>query len=239
MRRMGKQEATASQRQYVQLGNWDVTTSLLEEPGVSWQDAIADWFPNGSLPPRRREHFPLKGWRVLDTSRSDWAEEVSILGAPSTEEPGRWVLVQLSRHAAGNHITSPAVFRPLPVQEVRRQGLRLGWSGPEFSMACGGSPDITVVLVNESDIHREPVEEDDSHVQGLVLDLHGQRIGDGSFVHGMAPPIPELGPGQRIELPAFRNNPELTGLPAGEYQLAAILTSLNLRAEGSARLTIR
>lgn len=223
----------------VQLGNWAIGRSALEEPGAGWEETVAGRFPEeGLLPPRAREDFPLKGWRHLHSSNTPWAIEVLILGAPSELHPGRWVLVQLSRDANGWQFAMPGSYLPVPVQEVRRQGLRLEWAKPEFIMGAGSEPEITVVLTNDSAGRWIPTEGDHCHVQGIIFDDQGARIGNGWYAHKQAAQLPAVDPGQRAVLPAFRNNPELVGLPGGRYQIMATLTALDLRTATRGSLTV-
>ncbi|MFF2346993.1 hypothetical protein [Pseudarthrobacter sp. NPDC058119] len=99
--------------------------------------------------------------------------------------------------------------------------------------------EINVVLVNDSLREWTPTEEDTSHVQGLVLTQNGEQIGNGWYATGSTPQLPTLQPGQKTTLPAFRNNPELKNLPAGDYQMVAFLAALNLRTVTPAKLTIK
>lgn len=223
----------------VQVGNWEIGRSALEEPGAGWEQTLAGRFPEeGLLPPRAREDFPLKGWRHLHSSNPPWAIEVLILGAPSELHPGRWVLVQLSRDANGWQFAKPGSYLPVPVREVRRQGLRLEWAKPEFIMSAGSEPEITVVLTNDSAGRWIPTEEDHCHVQGIVIDDQGARIGNGWYAHKQAAQLSALDPGQGAVLPAFLNNPELVGLTSGSYQIVATLTALDLRTATRGSLTV-
>ncbi|MDQ1056019.1 hypothetical protein QE394_003947 [Arthrobacter sp. SORGH_AS 212] len=224
----------------VQLGNWDVELSLLERPGAAWDEIVSDWLPaENRLPPRAPDDFPSNGWRVVHTFHPEWAHEAMILGAPSQVEPDRWVLVQLSRDDNGWQCAAPfSTGGPVPIKEERRAGLRLDWAKTTYSMATGSMPEINVVLVNESLREWTPTAEDTSHVQGLVLTQHGEQIGNGWYATGSTPLLPTLQPGQEAMLPAFRNNPELKNLSAGDYQMVAFLAALNLRTVIPAKLTI-
>ncbi len=234
---MGNKDSTASR---VQLGNWEVESSAVEEAGVNWADIVSGRLPQENiLPPRAGDDFPLQGWRLLHSSSPAWASEVLILGAPSELRPGRWVVVQLSHDRSGWQFAAPSSYLPVPVRDVRRQGLRLEWAKDEFFMTGGSEPKITVVLVNESTEQWTPTEEDLAHVQGIVLDQHGNQIGNGWYAHKRAAQLPALRPGQRTVLAAFRNNPELTGLPSGPYTILAFLTALDLRTAAPASLTVR
>ncbi|WP_307427917.1 hypothetical protein [Pseudarthrobacter defluvii] len=234
---MGNDDAAPRQ---VQLRNWDVELSLLEGPGAAWDDIVSAWLPaENRLPPRAPYDFPPNGWRIVHTFHPEWAHEAMILGAPSQGEPDRWVLVQLSRDDKGWQFAMPfSSCGPIPTKEERRSGLRLDWAKATYSMAMGSMPEITVVLVNESLREWMPTEEDTSHVQGLVLNQHGEQIGNGWYATGSTPRLPSLQPGQETTLPAFRNNPELRSLGAGEYQVVAFLAALNLRTVVPAKLTI-
>ena len=113
----------------VQLGDWDVELSLLEEPGAAWDDLVSAWLPLESrLPPRSPDDFPSNGWRIVRTFHPEWAHEAMILGAPSQVEPNRWVLVQLSRDDNGWQFASPYSscdrFPP-----KRNAGLACVWTG--------------------------------------------------------------------------------------------------------------
>lgn len=222
-----------------QLGPWEVERSTLHEVGVSWDEIVSRWFSaENVLPPRALDDFPLRGWRRLHTSYPSWALEVLVLGAPDQASPGRWVLVQLHRDRNGWQFASPASYLPIPVQELRRQGLRLEWSKPNFTMTKGSPPEIAVVLINDSASPWNPSEEDHSHVQGIVLDYEGNRIGNGWYAHGKVAQLPPLDPGQQTVLPALLNNPELDGLVPGGYQIHASLTALGLATTTLARLTV-
>lgn len=222
-----------------QLGPCEVERSTLREVGTSWHEIVSRWFSEENvLPPRAASDFPLRGWRRLQISYPSWALEVHVLGAPDQANSGRWVLVQLHRDGNGWQFASPASYLPIPVQEFRRQGLRLEWSEPNFTMTKGARPEIAVVLINESAGVWNPSEEDHSHVQGMVLDDKGNRIGNGWYAHGKAAQLPPLDPGQQFVLPAFLNNPELDGLVPGRYQIRASLTALGLPTMTVASLTV-
>jgi hypothetical protein len=213
--------------------------SALEEAGTSWEEIVWGRLPKDDMMPRRtRDDFPLKGWRVVHASSEPWATEVLILAAPSDVSLGRWVLVQLALGSDGWSLAMPASYLPVPVREMRRQGLRLEWAKPEFFMAEGSKPDIAVVLVNESAHDWNPTEEDRCHVQGMVLDDQSEGIGNGWYAYGLTDQLPALGPGHRTILPAFLNNPELDDLQSGHYQLLANLRALDLRVAGPATLTV-
>lgn len=98
-------------------------------------------------------------------------------------------------------------------------------------------PEISVVLTNDSAGRWIPTEEDHCHVQGIVFDDQGARIGSGWYAHKQAAQLPALDPGQRAVLPAFLNNPELVGLTSGSYQILATLTALDLRTATRGSLT--
>ncbi|MGX5714946.1 hypothetical protein [Arthrobacter sp. MAHUQ-56] len=224
----------------VQLGNWDVELSLLEGPGAAWDEIVSAWLPaENRLPPRAPKDFPSNGWRIVHTFHPEWAQEAMILSAPSQVESNRWVLVQLFRDGNGWQVASPlSSCGPSPTKEERRAGLRLDWAKTTYSMAMGSMPEVDVVLVNESLREWTPSEEDTSHVQGMVLSQDGEQIGNGWYATGRTPRLPKLQPGQETTLPAFRNNPELKNLPAGDYQMVAFLAALNLRTVIPAKLTI-
>lgn len=224
----------------VQLGNWDVELSLLERLGAAWDEIVSTWLPaENRLPRRAPDDFPSNGWRIVHTFHPEWAHEVMILGAPSQGEPNRWMLVQLSRDDNGWQFAMPfSSCGPIPTREERRAGLRLDWAKTTYSMAVGSMPEVNVVLVNESVQEWTPTEEDTSHVQGLVLTQEGEQIGNGWYATGSTPQLPRLQPGQETMLPAFRNNPELKNLPAGDYQMVAFLAALNLRTVIPGKLTI-
>lgn len=223
----------------VQVGPWEVERSALHQVGVSWEEIVSGRFPEENmLPPRAPDDFPSRGWRRLHTSSPSWALEVLVLGAPSQTSPGRWVLVQLHRDRNGWQVATPASYLPIPVREVRRQGLRLEWSEPNFTMTKGSQPEIAVILINDSASPWHPTEEDHGHVQGIVLDRKGNRIGNGWYAHGKAGQLPLLDQGQQILLPAFLNNPELDELEPGGYQILASLTSLGLRTTTRASFTV-
>lgn len=223
----------------VQLGSREIEAAALEEAGVSWEEIVTGRFPEENmLPPRARDEFPLRGWRSLHTSYPSWASEVLVLAAPSEVRPGRWVLVQLSQDKNGWQFATPGSYAPVPVREVRRQGLRLEWSKTTFSMAKGTQPEIAVVLGNEAASPWNATEEDHGHVQGIVLDHEGNRIGNGWYAHGKVAQLPPLGPGEQTVLPAFLNNPELDGLESGSYQILATLTAVGLRTTAPAGLTV-
>lgn len=234
---MGNDDGTP---RLAQLGNWDVKLSLLEGPGAAWDDIVSAWLPaENRLPPRAPHDFPSNGWRIVHTFHPEWAHEAMILGAPSQMEPDRWVLVQLSRDDNGWQFAMPfSSCGPIPIREERRAGLRLDWAKTTYSMAMESMPEVNVVLVNESLQEWTPTGEDTSHVQGLVLTQHGEQIGNGWYATGSTPRLPTLKPGQETLLPAFRNNPELKNLPAGDYQMVAFLAALNLRTVIPAKLTI-
>lgn len=224
----------------LQLGNWDVKPSLLEQPGAAWDETVSAWLPaENRLPPRAPDDFPSHGWRIIHTFHPEWAHEAMILGAPSLGEPDRWMLVQLSRDDNGWQFAMPfSSCGPIPIKEERRAGLRLDWTKATYSMAMGSMPEINVVLANESSREWTPTEEDTSHVQGLVLTRQGEQIGNGWYATGSTPLLPTLQPGQETMLRVFRNNPELKDLPAGDYQIVAFLAALNLRTVIPAKLTI-
>ena len=233
---MGNDESTS---QLIQLGSWDVMRSALEGAGTGWEEIVSGRLPKDDMMPRRtRDDFPLQGWRVVHASNETWASEVLILAAPSQVSRGRWVVVQLALGPEGWSLAMPASYLPVPVREIRRQGLRLEWAKPEFFMAQGSKPDIAVVLVNDSAHAWNPTEEDRCHVQGLVLDNQGEGIGNGWFAYGLTDQLPALGAGHGKILPVFLNNPELDDLQSGHYQLLANLPALDLRVAGQATLTV-
>jgi hypothetical protein len=222
-----------------QLGPWEVERSALHQAGIPWGEIVSHWFSDQNmLPPRAADDFPLKGWRHLHTSHPSWAQEVLVLGAPDQTNPGRWVLVQMHRDRNGWQFASPASYLPIPVQEVRRQELRLEWSKPNFTMTEGSPPEIAVVLINDSSSPWNPSEEDHGHVQEIVLDANGSKIGNGWYAHGKVAQLPSLEPGQQTVLPTFLNNPELGGLAPATYQIRASLTALGLTTAKLARLTV-
>ncbi|MEJ1194306.1 hypothetical protein [Pseudarthrobacter sp. CCNWLW207] len=228
-----------SELQLTQLGPWEVERSTLHEVGMSWDEIVSRWFSEENvLPPRASDDFPLIGWRRLQTSYPSWALEMLVLGAPDQASPGRWVLVQLHHDKNGWQFAGPASYLPIPVQELRRQGLRLEWSQPKFMMTKGSPPEIAVVLINDAASTWNPSEEDHSHVQGIVLDYKGNRIGSGWYAHGKAAQLPPLAPGQQLVLPALLNNPELDGLVPGRYQIRASLIALGLPTTILASLTV-
>jgi hypothetical protein len=233
---MGKNDPL---EQLIQLGHWDIQRHILEAAGTSWENIVSGRLSKENMMPRRAtEDFPLNGWRVLEASSEPWASEVLILGAPSVSSPGRWAVVQLALGQGGWSLAMPTSCLPVPVREVRRQGLRLEWSKPEFFMAAGSKSDIAVVLVNDSIRDWNPTEEDRCHVQGVVRDEQGEGIGNGWYAFGLTDQLPPLGPGQRTTLPAFLNNPELDDLKSGRYQLLANLPALDLRVASPGTLTV-
>ncbi|TDT74711.1 hypothetical protein DFO47_11270 [Arthrobacter sp. AG258] len=225
----------------IQLGVWEVHPQTLKATGVAWEDVVAGRIPkeiNGHLPPKAGKDFPSMGWRVVDTRIEPWSDEVLILGAPSTAELGRWVLTQLARGDDGWYFASPMNCLPVPSREHRRQGLRLQWAQERFTRSRQHPRPLDVVLSNDSDTPWFPTELDTEHVQGVVFNNAGQRLGTGWFAHGQAERLPELHPGQRLTLPVVWENEVFEKLAIGQYQIAAHLVALNLRTGAEAGLTI-
>ena len=215
--------------QLVQLGSWDVWKGALAKPGASWEGILAGRLGDRDIMPRcAPEDFPISGWRVVHTAEEPWAEKVLILAAPSASIAGRWVLIQLAGGREGWWLGGPASHVPVPVREVRRQGLHLKWARDAFLVERGSTPDATVELLNVGDRVWEPTEEDRRHVQGMVLDLQGEQLGTGWYAHGLTDQLPALMPGARVTLPVSFNHTELQHLSPGNCLLAANLSSLHL-----------
>lgn len=226
----------------LQLGHWEVRSQALDGPGMSWDEVLEQRMPaDKAVLALAPEDFPNRGWRVVDTTSADWASEVVILGAPSALYAGRWVLVQFARR--GNHwlLAQPVSCLPVPPREIRRRGLRLEWTEQEFLFDKDNDKDrsVTVVLKNNSSSPWIPTEEDLSHVQAVIVDGRGKKIGNGWYAYGKSCRLPELGPGEEVMLSTLRNNAELDEIPTGDYRMVAWLTSLGLCTNNEAGLAVQ
>ena len=100
-------------------------------------------------------------------------------------------------------------------------------------MSRGVVPELHVELVNTASEPWINRAEDRGHVAGWVSDLAGECVVESSpwvVTTGAATTVPDLDPGQRLDL-AVRLDPSgLDRLPSGRYQLEAVLLSLDLHS---------
>ncbi|MEV7636267.1 hypothetical protein AB0N71_08825 [Pseudarthrobacter enclensis] len=226
----------------VQLGSWDIRSTMLDGPGTTWPGIIAGHPPldPAAKPWRAGDGFPEQGWRVVHRDTAPWASEILVLAAPSTVRPGHWITVQLHRSSNGWVLAAPSSNPLVPTKRRRSRGLRLAWAASGFSMPHGEQAALDTVLVNGTGQPWAPAEEDFAHLHGIIHDSRGRRLGTGGIAYGRLglPPFPELLPGGRATLQVTACTPALSGLPAGRYLVLAYLPSLDLRTPDMATLTV-
>lgn len=230
---------TDQEQELIQLGPWEVAAEGLTGGGMRWEEILEHRMPSDlTVLTRAPADFPTQGWRVLDVSAAEWSPEVLIIGAPSSTDAERWVVAQLAHRDSDWLLTLPITCAALPSRGVRGKSLKLEWAQNKFLVQDGFSAEAAVVLRNDSDSTWVPTEEDQSHVQTVIVDSHGNTVGGGWCSFGTSLQLPDLGPSETVTLPTLDNNPELPTLPSGAYKIFAFLPSLNLRTTSDADLIV-
>lgn len=211
----------------VSLGPWeDLDPGCLEVPGADWDDAVHG-VTEDLIGPDLMQAMPRTGWRPLAIPERDDGDE-ELFAAPAD---GGWALLSVARSDHGVRLSGdPGPYRLRSGRPRRREGLELVWP---TGAAC--SPDELsqrhVILVNRLDRIWVADPEDRSYAHGFLLDGQEQSVHGGFVAYAplQFPPLQNLEPGGTLALPVDFG-PSALGLPAGEYGVLVVLSSLGLRS---------
>lgn len=200
---------------WVSLGQFDISSAGLDEPGVPWHEIIPTDVTNG-IPPSLMSELPVDGWREVQL-RDSRADE-RLFASPS---PLGWFAVHLSTGGVLSVHAVPARVRPS--QEARRRGLRLRVNVGATNSLEG----LTARLTNASGTPWTADSDDSGFVHGR-LSRDGGPSSSGWFAYTpLNHQLTDLEPGETLDLPI--HFPALaTPLPSGHYEVTATLVSLGL-----------
>lgn len=185
--------------------------------------------------------LPDTGWRQL--AGTDYGVENdprwgTVIAAPTGDGTGRWLLMHLSRTDVGWNGWLPWATTPRPGQSARKRGLRLSWPSSWLDVTTSELLGLTVTL------HRDGGElawdaDDRLDVVGWVQDATtGESLpfSPRQVFSGTGDPLPA--DVTSIDLPIRWLTTDVERLAPGEYQVAATMASLNVKAD-PCRLSLR
>lgn len=200
---------------WVSLGQFDISSPGLEEPGKPWHEIIPTDVTNG-IPPSLMPELPVDDWREVQL-RDSRADE-RLFASPSALG---WFAVHLSTGGVLSAHAEPARLRP--GQEARRRGLHLQVNVGAANFLEG----LSARLTNASGTPWTADSDDSGFVHGH-LSRDGAPRSSGWFAYApLDHEIRDLEPGETLDLPI--HFPVLaTSLPSGDYEVTATLVSLGL-----------
>jgi hypothetical protein len=184
------------------LGHYEVLAADFEATGAPWDEAFPDEFSE-PVPDWLRAELPDTGWReVTPRTRDGLLQDRQLFAAPTDRG---WVTALVGPQPEGPPLFMGdlSTYGLRPTQEIRRQGLALGWSEP-MRVASSELDAVTVTLTNTSDEVWTPDPEDHAFVHGHSLDDAGQAPANCRFAYGYSEGAwkgVSLAPGESTELP--------------------------------------
>jgi hypothetical protein len=225
----GDQIQVGDELDLVQIGPEDVNPAVLAEAGHDVQELVGRFAPvTHALVDLAA--FPQGGWREVSRLEPGPRTQRFRFIAPSREDPAGWALLTYMTWPGGWHLNGdPGPLFPRPGRPTRRRNLRLCWARQAITAPTGSVPHLSMTLHNLAD---EPWAATDAlDTMAYLLDRDGDPLPQPSVASWEPKDRRAIASTSSITIIPTLTTLDVERLPAGRYQLEAVLTDLELKSD--------